>query len=291
MQDPVTLFGTRALVCTSRRDNERQWRHSLIVPRFLSRIEVQGGVKEDNNIELHSGECFISVHPRLLVHLLSRLFSVARRVSFLYTCTVSFSLSPRVLPSAALSTLPPGRTIPLSVQRLRQNRRARSIPSRAAGCPRSRISPGFNSDPLPCTREKSPRVAALWRRCPSVFRWEIRVSREEDRMRWNERSLSEEEDLWDEVGSDTKEEKEACFLSFTMFLRFGECRVTLPFMSLLSSLSFWIIENRSNKISEWKRRIFRNICLGVTQMIDVVLVSPLPSLLRTRDFPSNEDWL
>lgn len=92
MQDPVTLFGTRALVCTSRRDNERQWRHSLIVPRFLSRIEVQGGVKEDNNIELHSGEYFISVHPRLLVHLLSRLFSVARRVSFLYTYTVSFSL-------------------------------------------------------------------------------------------------------------------------------------------------------------------------------------------------------
>lgn len=95
MQDPVTLFGTRALVCTSRRDNERQRRHSLIVPRFLSRIEVQGGVKEDNNIELHSGEYFISVHPRLLVHLLSRLFSVARRVSFLYTYTVSFSLSTR----------------------------------------------------------------------------------------------------------------------------------------------------------------------------------------------------
>lgn len=75
--------------------------------------------------------------------------------------------------------------------------------------------------------------------------------------------MSEEEDLWDEVGSDTKEEKEVCFLSSMMFLRFGEYRITLPFVSLLLSLSFWIIENCSNVVFLNRNDVFLEIFFWV----------------------------
>ena len=137
-----------------------------LLPRLLSRIEVQGGVKEDNNIELHSGEYFISVHIPASLCTFSRAYSPLPRFSS--PCFFSLHGRPRAfLPSAALSIPPRSRSSASD----RTAEHARYVPSRAAGCQADESPPSLYTDPLPCTREKSPRVTALWpfSVCVSLF--------------------------------------------------------------------------------------------------------------------------